>query len=287
MTHARAIAAVALVVTATFGCVPPAQLGAPNATRPSSDLITVLTWNVFLKQGNVPATLETILQADPQVVMLQEVTPTLDAGLREQLTNRKFHYYWCGSKPTADRTDHPPWYPAIASTFRFVTEPDCRVDENRVPNGFVTARIETPHGVVQIAAVHLAPANTNPLGWIPHARDRLRQIETLLDELNLNPGLPTIVAGDFNEPANGAAVQMLRRHGYADVSESISSLRGRVTWNRCWPTGFGPIASYVDFIFHDFSFDVVNARLLPHGPSDHTPVVAVLRPPASHHCGSP
>lgn len=282
MTYGGIIAAVALALAASTGCHPPRP--APTASAaPRADTIRVLTWNV-LKEKNLSygATCETIARAGAPIVMLQEVTKDMASELGPCLESEGFSFHWCGDRPTAGATDRYPWYPAIAAKFEPIDAPDCAVHlDESLPNGFVTATVPTDGGTVRIVNAHLAPDNWNPANLLAHASDRVRQVQNLLRKLATLAPLPTIIAGDFNEPARGGAVTLLTSH-YREATEAFPGLRDRPTWNYCWPNGFGPLASHIDFVFYDASFVVADADLLPHGPSDHRPLLVTLRRPPSH-----
>lgn len=138
--------------------------------------------------------------------------------------------------------------------------------------------IKTPTGLVQVLNVHLNPqlVSDNNVGifcegiWATY---KFRLMEICYYHRFLNPNLPTIIAGDFNENDHGAATNYLRDHGFDDavlncVPQSIK------TW----------IAYYACFTFsgrydriYTTHLKTQKCQVYHHGYSDHFPVILDLK----------
>ena len=81
-------------------------------------------------------------------------------------------------------------------------------------------------------------------------------------------GIPTIVAGDFNE-TQGKALDLLEEAGLDDAVEAFHP-DGAITWR--WRTAVGRIELALDHVFHDERLRALNAEIFEAGASDHFPV---------------
>jgi len=87
----------------------------------------------------------------------------------------------------------------------------------------------------------------------------------------LEPGIATIIAGDFNESETGGVVSRLRGDGYRSALPEFSA---EDTWR--WNSRLGTISRRFDHIVYGAELVALSARVLQAGRSDHLPVVAVL-----------
>ena len=62
--------------------------------------------------------------------------------------------------------------------------------------GVMEATIETPHGIMQVFNIHLHVGNH----FFAH-KIRVKQLKSVLERMQIQPHLPSILAGDFNENA--------------------------------------------------------------------------------------
>ena len=62
--------------------------------------------------------------------------------------------------------------------------------------GVLEATIETPHGIMQVFNIHLHVGNH----FFAH-KIRVKQLKSVLERMQIQPHLPSILAGDFNENA--------------------------------------------------------------------------------------
>jgi endonuclease/exonuclease/phosphatase (EEP) superfamily protein YafD len=89
----------------------------------------------------------------------------------------------------------------------------------------------------------------------------------------LDPTLPTLVAGDFNESGGGRALKYLGERGFHNV---LPAERGSTpTWR--WQTSVGTLRLQLDHLVVDQGLQVLDVEVLEAGRSDHLPVVGEFR----------
>jgi endonuclease/exonuclease/phosphatase (EEP) superfamily protein YafD len=86
---------------------------------------------------------------------------------------------------------------------------------------------------------------------------------------HLDPKLPTIIAGDFNEGDGGRALRRLGEAGFVDVLDDLG-IRGS-TWR------WGALRARLDHVLIDDRFDALDGEVLDAGRSDHLPVRVRVR----------
>jgi endonuclease/exonuclease/phosphatase (EEP) superfamily protein YafD len=139
---------------------------------------------------------------------------------------------------------------------------------------------------VQALVVHLHPPVTEDGSWVRGYAStgavRRSEVEHWLP--SLEPGLPTLVVGDFNEGTSGAAVQRLERQGLRTALPEFDPKAK--TWR--WPVGPLQLSAQLDHVAYSAQLEPLTALVEPRGQSDHFPVVVEFvraqrllpRPPA-------
>ena len=87
----------------------------------------------------------------------------------------------------------------------------------------------------------------------------------------LEPGVPTLVAGDFNESEDGGALRQLEKSGFRSALPDFSEAD---TWR--WRTSIGTVTRRFDHVAYSSDLDVLAARVVLAGRSDHLPVLVVI-----------
>lgn len=240
-----------------------------RVARPASDgrpALAVMTYNVnFGIPGDRP-TLAAIRGGDADVVLLQETTPEWERALRASLSARYPHMLFrhcCGAGGLAVLAKRPfeekdylegpagGWFPAL----RLVAQ--------------------TPIGPVQILSVHLHPPVSSGGSVVSgyFSTPAIREEEISAFTRALDPGLPTLVAGDFNESSSGRAVGFLAKNGLVSaLPEFAPSQR---TWR--WRTSVGEVSSQLDHLAYDRRLEPLDVRAVEAGSSDHLPVVGLFQ----------
>jgi endonuclease/exonuclease/phosphatase family metal-dependent hydrolase len=246
-------------VASTRSATPPAAAG--------DGTITIASYNVNFGLAGDWEGLLAILETNADVVFLQETTPAWEQSLRgeHRIAGRYRHvlfHHSRGAGGLAVLSRHPiasheiiegigGWFPAMRLT------------------------LETPHGPLQALNVHLHPPVSDEgswvVGWFTTSGERLAEIERF--HAALDPALPTIIAGDFNEPDDGAAIRFLAERGL--VSALAAKDPDRRTWH--WDGPLGELSMQLDHVVLDRTFSVTEARVVERGRSDHFPLVVIAK----------
>lgn len=235
--------------------------------------IRFATYNIYWQNAskgkcNPDSITKIIHDINPDILVLQETycftENKLDRTFKHLYPYRYFRH--CNDKAQEDGLGILSKYPIVKSYFFppiYGWFPGCI---------FI---IKTPKGYVQVLNVHLNPKliSHNSIGflgealWITPAK-RWREINYYYHYLN--PRLPVIVAGDFNENDNGAAAIYLREHGLRDL------LFEKIPYSvKTWHWRFGPfkLTGRYDRIYTTASIRSCRCQVLQRGYSDHYPVM--------------
>lgn len=224
--------------------------------------IRVLTFNVNFGVADAMANLEAIESIDADVVLLQETTADSEDRYRDAFSDRYPNILWqdcCNAGGLGVLSKHPiAW------------------DEYLEPEagwfpGWLVA-VETPIGEVQFLDVHLRPPVSDSGSWVAGQfstrKIRAQEIEGFWKAVE--PDSPIVVAGDFNEGADGRAVQFLADKGMRSALAQVDPKAD--TWH--WPLKLGELSSMLDHIVYDARLSLLRAEVQELGRSDHYPVVA-------------
>lgn len=228
-------------------------------------LFALMTYNLNQGNPNPESSLDAIEAADVDVVVLQESNAAWQARLEKRFSKRYPH-----------RTFHPRSFGGLAVLSK---HPLGATEILAKPRGaFSPAQrvvVDSPLGKIQILNVHLRPNIDRGnwlLGWKTTPPIRRREIETYWKKLARS--MPTIVAGDFNEPPDGTAVQFLADNGLGRVPT-----KGPTTWHHAIRVGRKRISALsmdIDHVVVDGFFKATNPHVIDAGASDHRPVVVTL-----------
>jgi endonuclease/exonuclease/phosphatase (EEP) superfamily protein YafD len=234
-------------------------------------LILLMTYNLDYRNDDFATTLDAIETANADVVMLQEVSAAWRDALRRRFATTYPHHVFhvdvrqAGglavlSKLPIERDEL--WAPPIGTGAWFPAE---------------RTVIATPFGALQLLNVHLRPALDRG-SWVRGfmTTPDVRRAEITAHWGRLDPALPTIIAGDFNEDPTGRAIHYLAAHGLTRIPTA-----GPTTWHY-EVTSRG---AKVDLLKMDIDHVMIDARLvardahvLDAGTSDHRPVVVTIAP---------
>jgi endonuclease/exonuclease/phosphatase (EEP) superfamily protein YafD len=233
--------------------------------------ILVMTYNLNYANPNFDATLAAIAAADADLVLLQEVSEDWRDALTRRFAARypyrAFHLHakQAGGLAVLSKVPlvHDDLWPAPAGTGAWYPA------ERLV----VTA----PFGALQLLNVHLRPALDRG-SWVRGflTTPNVRRDEIAAHWRKLDPALPTIVAGDFNEDPTGRAVDFLVSHGMTRVRTA-----GPTTW-RYQATSLGQAYDLlkldIDHVMIDRRLGARDAHVRDAGTSDHRPVIVTIAP---------
>ncbi len=261
----RLFACFAILTALSLGaCSSATRAPVADAAAPSPRL-KVMTYNVNYGLAGDPSAHLVIRDEDADVVLLQETNAAWELALRQTLADVYPHMafkHCCGAGGLAILSKHP------IDPREYARAPK--------PGWFPSWRVlvETPLGVVQTLNVHLRPPVSDSGSFVS---GYFTTPEIRLDEITshsglLDPDLPAIVAGDFNEADGGKAVSFLEQRGLSSVLPEFHP--GANTWR--WNTSAGPVSAQLDHITYDDKLTPLNSYVVREGRSDHFPVVAVF-----------
>lgn len=231
---------------------------APQALR-------VMSYNVNFGLAGDPAGADAIASASPDVVFLQETNDDWEALLVARLPGFAFHRFGPPKRLPAGGMGVLSRYP-IAS----IEELDS------VGGPFFAWRVvvDAPGGPLQVLDVHLRPPMSDSGSWVVgyFSTREDREHEIAWHVSRLDPKLPTLVVGDFNEEGDGRAVTVVKDRGFTDA---IAQFAGATrTWE--WPVGRFMLQFQLDHLLYDDRFVARAAGIVEAGRSDHKPIWADL-----------
>jgi vancomycin resistance protein VanJ len=241
----------------------PQFLPRPEAEPAVGLQLKVMSYSVCSANRNTPAVIENIRQVQPDLLLLQEITPEVASTLRREL-----------------RTLYParPFYLAYESETRQAIVSRYRLsplgaasEQDRTQK----VRMRTPEGPITVWNVHAS----QPRFWEQHSQELLTLAEAIPQV-----GGPLIVGGDFNTTD--------RTEQYRRVAQSLHD----VHWEAGWGFGFtfpavdpdlecqtdiaipfiGPFIRIDHIFYNDHFFSHQTSTLPSSGGSDHLPIVAEL-----------
>jgi len=223
-----------------------------------------MSYNVNFGIAGDPSTIDAVADSNPDIVLLQETNAEWERAFTRRLGVRFPHHRFASPR------DWPAGGMGILSKYPIVS-----IDTLPSHGGmFFAWRIvlDTKLGRLQVLDVHLRPPISDGGSWVvgyfSTRGDRLREIE--YHAAALDPALPTVIAGDFNEERDGLAIKHLVDHGYADaITEHAGTKR---TWE--WPVGSFTLRFQLDHILHDDRLIAVTAHVVEAGRSDHKAIWA-------------
>jgi endonuclease/exonuclease/phosphatase family metal-dependent hydrolase len=235
----------------------------PRDPDPGSFHFTIQTYNLNNDQEGDVVTLAAIGMASADIICLQEVTAVWQSVI-EPRYDARYPYHLFKSADGA-------YGLAVLSRF-----PVRDGGWHAGPNGWHPSwhyLVDTPHGTFKILNVHLRNATGQDGNTIQSllrtSADHDFEIKYFIGE-NTTP-LPTLVVGDFNEGASGAAVEYLLSSGFQSVLPLFHP--GQPTWRYGRSVG-GQFTQELDHILFEPKFEPLNAWVVNAGDSDHLPVVA-------------
>lgn len=269
LTRRRVIAA-ALAVAVAGGAVYAFASGGPRRTPqappPGTPALTVMTYNVNFGIAGDAATIDVIRAAGADLVLLQETNRAWERALRRDLALEYPHM----------RFEDPSTY--VAGGMGVLSKRPILVSDSPVPSPvgwFFGWRVEvdTALGRIQVLNVHLRPPLSRPgkplRGYFATRSDRVTEMRAFL--ATLKPGMPALIAGDFNEDDDGAAVDLALDRG---MDNALPPFHPQATTWR-WPVGSFTARTRLDHIlYEDAVLHCYDAKVLYLGSSDHFPVVA-------------
>ena len=235
------------------------------AVQPAGPHFSVMSYNVNWGMPRADLAVRAIVEADADIVCLQETTPDwqwyLTDALRERYPQMEFrHYGGAGGL-------------AVLSKLPFETRAYVKPKAGWFPAWILTVR--TPLGPVQVCNLHLRPSLSDrgsvTLSSYINTKDiRRREIQAAWE--HLDAAAPAIVLGDLNEDDNGRAVTWLKGKGFTDALGEFD----KTSHSWLWRWGLITLRDRFDHILHSTHLHAASAWVIKEGASDHYPVTAVI-----------
>ena len=247
---------------ALVGC---ASGGDPVPLRTDAPRLRVLTYNMNFGVAGDRAGVDAITSAAPDIALLQETNDEWQAVLTGLYPHERFQ----GPKSE--------W---VAGGMAVLSKwPIKSIEELTTTAGpFFAWRIvvDAPGGPIQLVNVHLHPPMDMQSGsWVVgyFSTRAVREQEAKDHIAKIDPSLPTIVAGDFNEEDEGRAIALFRARGFASALPRFRP--DADTWQ--WPVGATTLKFRLDHVlYEEAKFTAIAADVVDKGRSDHAPVWADL-----------
>lgn len=247
---AALLAAGAVSAVAVWPYVP--ALNAPTSVAQAAPAtLKLLTVNVSYRPFSPRMLLELVRQADPDLLIVQELTPHAEQVLADFDTLFAHHHKFPAAGPRG-----------IGVWSRYELESSATFALGRLPA--IEARVRAPQGVFTVIGAHLNS---------PVSPRRVAARNAELRELAVRSAAmegPLVVAGDFNiTPYSPFFADWLASSGLTDTR------RGR-TLSISWPTWLPLIGIPIDHVAVNSGFSIVSHRQLANFDSDHYGVLVEL-----------
>lgn len=231
-----------------------------------------MTYNLDYRNLDVGPTLDAIEAGDADIVLLQEVSRVWRDALLARFARGYPHH-------------HVHLHTRHAGGLAVLSKPLIERDElwaaPRETGAWFPAErlvVTTAFGPLQLLNVHLRPALDRG-SWIRGfmTTPAVRRAEIAAHWARLDRGLPTVVAGDFNEDPTGRAIDYLTAQGLRRIATAgPTTWRYQVTSRR---QTFDLLKMDIDHVMIDARLEPRDARVLAAGTSDHRPVIVALAAP--------
>ena len=233
------------------------------APLPAEPHVSVMTFNVNVGMAGDPSTVDAVAHQDADVIFLQESTPQWESAIRQRFGESYPHMAFKQCLPAG----------GLAVLSRLPIE---SIDYLPAENWFPAARVvvASPLGRLQVLNVHLRPPvsakGSVVSGYFTTPPVRRHEISAFASALD--PALPTLVVGDFNQDENGGGVRWLREHGYRSALPEFQP--HAQTWR--WKTSVVSLHGRYDHLCYDARLTPLRVEVRDVGQSDHLPVVGVF-----------
>jgi endonuclease/exonuclease/phosphatase (EEP) superfamily protein YafD len=237
----------------------------PRPPTPGVPHLRVLSYNVNFGLEGDPQGIAAIRGTDADLVFLQETTLAWEEALRSALGRRYPQMHFVHRAGAGGL--------AVLSRFPLRARQLIASPEGWFPAWRVV--IASPLGPLQVLQVHLRPPVSDGGSWVSgyFTTRGFRRREIVHFFRAIDPRLPTVVLGDFNEDEDGRAIDYLVQRGMHDALARFAP--GAATWR--WRTSVGEISETLDHILHSSDLDPLEVRVIRAGRSDHYPLLAVFQ----------
>ncbi|HUS68960.1 MAG TPA: endonuclease/exonuclease/phosphatase family protein [Kofleriaceae bacterium] len=264
------------VVAATSACAACAggdgsstPRSAPTATPAApaaAPAMLLMTYNVNYGVAGDADTIALVRDSGADVVLLQETNAAWERALRPAVASIYPHVAFLH----ADRR---------AGGLAFLSRhPIALKEQHASPIGWFPAWravVDGPLGRVQLLNLHLRPPGKEDGSYLRgYFSSQAPRLEETLAHLELvDPDLPAILAGDFNEDARGKSVAHLAGLGFVSALDAVRP--AHPTWR--WTVAGKEIRWQLDHILLPPALRAAEVWVVEGGSSDHMPVMARIQ----------
>ncbi len=243
----------------------PFFLPSSNNTPPTSPILKIMSYNLWLGNQNVLAISEVIRQEQPDILLLQELNPAIAQTLFDELSNlfpdSELYFDF------VQESEHEfPFFQAVISRYPLMPI-SVEADKGRVQK----VMVETPTGPLAVWNVHPVPP-------IYFGSQHCQQLSALAADIAAVDG-PLIVGGDFNITNQSELYQSINRYlgnAHREAGWGLDFTFPASPHTQGLPVATGPLYR-LDHIFYSRHFFAHSAQTLTEsGGSDHLPVAAKL-----------
>jgi endonuclease/exonuclease/phosphatase (EEP) superfamily protein YafD len=246
----------------TGGEPAPAPTEVRSMADPAADLL-VMSYNLNFGVAGDEGTIDLIRTGGADLVFLQETNEPWERAIRDRLSDVYPHIAFRHASRRAGGLGFLSRYPLRLEQYE------------ESPIGWFPAWravVDGPLGLVQLLNLHLRPPGRDGgsylRGYMTSQGPRLE--EARAHAALLDPALPAIIAGDFNEDAHGRSVRFLAERGFDSALPRFH--QAAPTWR--WETPMGLVRWQLDHILTDRILEAKAAWVMDGGASDHLPVLA-------------
>jgi len=238
-----------------------------------ADGFKVASWNVNYNNQQIRATLEMIMEVDPDIILFQESTRQLEEGVKAHLPVVYRHTWF------TEPGKHPAGGFGVVSKHPLIKRRF--IDNTRGLFGTQFLTVQMDGAELQLVNVHLNPAPLPEEYSVPSAvhvmmmnnKVQAAEIECVLEHVGNEQ--PAIIAGDFNSFSSMAASKLLKRAGFVDAHLSLDdNADAFFTWQS--QNRYPKLEGRLDFIFHSPELRAVHFEVEDNRLSDHALIHAVV-----------
>jgi len=237
-----------------------------TAVTPPVDLprVSVMTYNLNFGIAGDQDTIGVVSHENADVVFFQEANDAWAASLKRRLS---------AAYPYAEFKADDIYAAGLGVMSKWPIE---SIEYLPKVNWFPAARvvIATPIGRLQVLNLHLRPPVSKSGSVIAghFTTPPIREAEVQEFTKALDPSLPTLIVGDFNENEYGRASTWLTSQGYRSALPEFNPKA--YTWR--WKTSVMTLKGSYDRLCYDRRLVPLDTNVRNAGWSDHLPVVGVF-----------
>lgn len=234
--------------------------------HPEEPSLKVITYNVNWGARNPQRMIGFLQASGTDVIFLQETHPGWESALKAAL-GRTYPYSFF---------EHQPGAGGIAFLSKYKLSKVRILEPGAGWFPALAAEAETPLGPIGLLNVHLRPSlsdkgSVSVSALYTGGSVRLEEIQGFFKAVD--PEGTFLIAGDFNEDENGAAVEWLREQGFEDALSIYDSYTK--TWR--WRTSVGiELKGRYDHILFSKPLHCTGVEVVPVDASDHLPLLGVF-----------